>query len=316
MSVLFNDSSELRSGWKFATYLLIFGLLLFAAGALISAVLDPSVAEGEVGLLSVNAFGLLIPAVGALLFMVRFVDRIPVSTYGVSMHEKWGRDLVLGLLIAAAMLLLFDLVGALFERLSVETAPHGDGFWLNFLLILVMLGISAANEELVFRGYPLQVLMAGIGAWPAMILLSGLFGLLHHLNPGATWLGTTNTFLAGMLLSVAYLRTRSLWFPFGIHVGWNVAIGPVSGYAVSGIQISSIWTTEMSGADWFTGGGYGPEGGALGTLVMMIAICAVLLTRRVEISPTLRTLLLNHSTKVYAKDIVGSEREASEPSQF
>ena len=316
MSVFFNDSSEVRSGWKFATYLLIFGLLLFAAGALISAVLDPSLAESEVGLLGLNALALLIPAVGALLFMVRFVDRIPVSTYGVAMHEKWGRDLVLGLLIAAAMLLLFDLVGAVFQGLRVETALHGDGFWLNFLLILVMLSVSAANEELVFRGYPLQVLMAGIGAWPAMILLSGLFGLLHHLNPGATWLGTTNTFLAGMLLSVAYLRTRSLWFPFGIHIGWNVVIGPVSGYAVSGIQVSSIWTTEMSGADWFTGGGYGPEGGALGTVVMMIAIGAVLATRRVEISPTLRTLLLDHPTKVYAKDIVGSAPEASEPSQL
>ena len=316
MPVFFNDSSELRSGWKFATYLLIFGLFLFAAGALISAVLDPSLAESEVGLLGLNALALLIPAVGALLFMVRFVDRIPVSTYGFAMHEKWGRDLVLGLLIAAAMLLFFDLVGAVFQGLSVETALHGDGFWLNFLLILIMLSVSAANEELVFRGYPLQVLMAGIGAWPAMILLSGLFGLLHHLNPGATWLGTTNTFLAGMLLSVAYLRTRSLWFPLGIHIGWNVVIGPVSGYAVSGIQISSIWTTEMSGADWFTGGGYGPEGGALGTVVMMIAIGAVLATRRVEISPTLRTLLLDHPTKVYAKDIVSSAPEASEPSQL
>ncbi len=314
MSVLFNESSELRSGWKFAIYLLIFGLLLFAAGALISALLDPSLAESEVGLLGLNAIALLIPAVGALLFMVRFVDRIPVSTYGVAMHEKWGRDLVLGLLIALAMLLLFDLVGAVVENLSIETAVHGDGFWLNFLLILAMLGVSAANEELVFRGYPLQVLMAGIGAWPAMILLSGLFGLLHHLNPGATWLGTTNTFLAGILLSVAYLRTRSLWFPFGIHIGWNVAIGPVSGYAVSGIQISSIWTTEMSGADWFTGGAYGPEGGALGSVVMIAAIGTVLATRRVEISPTLRRLLQDHSKKVYAKDIVGSARNIVEPS--
>lgn len=312
MSIFLNDSNELRSGWRFATYLLIFGLFLFATGAFISAVLDPSVPDSEVGLLGLNAFALLIPAVGSLLFMVRFVDRIPVSTYGVVMHQNWRRDLGLGLLIAVAMVLLFDVVGAVTGSVSVEMAPHDDGFWLNFLLVLVMLSISAANEELVFRGYPLQVLMAGIGAWPAMILLSGLFGLLHHFNPGATWLGTINTFLAGILLSVAYLRTRSLWFPFGIHVGWNVVIGPVSGYAVSGIRISSIWTTEMSGTDWFTGGGYGPEGGALGTVVMLIAISTVLATRRIEISPTLQGLLIDHSSKVYAKDIVGSEPKASE----
>ncbi len=314
MSFFFNDRAELRSGWRLVTFLLLFGLLLFATGSLISAVADPSIAESEVGVLGLNALVLLIPAAGAFVLMARFVDQVPISAFGVAMHEKWGRDLAWGLVVAGAILTLFHLIGGVVGVLSVETAEHGDGFWSAFPLILMMLSVSAASEELVFRGYPLQVLMAGIGAWPAMILVSGLFGLLHHLNPEATWVGTANTFLAGLLLSLAYLRTRSLWFPFGIHIGWNVGIAPVLGYAVSGVQISSIWTTEMAGADWLTGGAYGPEGGLLGTVVILIAVGAVLATRRVEVSPTLRALLRAYPTKLYAGGVAGAEAETSETS--
>ena len=124
--------------------------------------LDQSILASEVGLLGVNALGLLVPAVGTLLFMIRFVDRIPLRTFGTGLHEQWKRNLMFGLLIATGMLVLFDSVGFLIGGISIEAPVHPDGFWLNLALIVTMLGISAANEELVFRGYPLQVLMVGL----------------------------------------------------------------------------------------------------------------------------------------------------------
>jgi len=68
------------------------------------------------------------------------------------------------------------------------------------------------------------VLMAGVGPFPAMVVVSAAFGLGHHMNPNASWLGTANTFLAGIRLCLAYVRTRSLWFPYGIHIGWNLGL--------------------------------------------------------------------------------------------
>ena len=138
-----------------------------------------------------------------------------------------------------------------------------------------MLIIAAALEELLFRGYPLQVLMKGIGFWPAMILMSCAFGLLHINNQNVSGLGVFNTIVAGMMLSLAYLKTRSLWLPYGIHLAWNVGTGMVLGFPLSGFGVASLWTTHISGHPEILGGAYGPEGGLLGTLIFTAGAIAV-----------------------------------------
>ena len=67
----------------------------------------------------------------------------------------------------------------------------------------------------------------------------------------------------------------------------------------------SLWHSEVGGADWVVGGAYGPEGGVLGTGVMIAAIVAVGVTRKVGISATLRSLLREHAGKVYAESSRG-----------
>ena len=297
--ILLNNDGALRSGWRFSIYAVVFTALLFANAALISLVLpDPSIGNEGISLLGINAWALLVPAVLSLVFMVHFVDHVPLATFGVTLHEKWGHDLGLGLFVAALMIVFYDVFAFALGELSVQIATPEGGLWVPLALTVFFLAVSAANEELVFRGYPLQILMVGIGPWPAMVVMSALFGLGHYLNPSSTWLGTLNTFLAGILLSLAYVRTRSLWFPYGIHIGWNLAIGPIFGLPVSGIAMPSVWNSEVGGADWVVGGAYGPEGGILGTGVMIGAAIAVGLTRKVGISPTLRLLLKEHAEKV------------------
>jgi membrane protease YdiL (CAAX protease family) len=171
-----------------------------------------------------------------------------------------------GLLLAAGML------GVLL--LGCKVAGHLSTQWtgsqapaVTLLATFLLLLLAALNEELVFRGFPLQVLIDGVGKWPAMAIMSILFGALHMNNPNATILGTFNTIVAGILLSLAYVRTRSLWLPYAIHVGWNVGLGFVLGFALSGLGLASLWTTAVSGSDTILGGGYGPEGGLLGTFI-------------------------------------------------
>ena len=112
------------------------------------------------------------------------------------------------------------------------------------VLTVGVLAMGALNEELVFRGYPFQVLMKGIGPWGAMLLISSIFGFLHFNNPGATLLSTFNTILAGVLLCLSYLKTRSLWLPYGIHIGWNAGLAVLLGYPVSGLDTASILETR------------------------------------------------------------------------
>jgi hypothetical protein len=63
--------------------------------------------------------------------------------------------------------------------------------------------------------------------------------------------------------------------PYAIHVGWNVGLGYVFGFPLSGIDLASLWTTGIAGSETILGGGYGPEGGLLATFVFGAAAVIV-----------------------------------------
>jgi hypothetical protein len=54
---------------------------------------------------------------------------------------------------------------------------------------------------------------------------------------------------------------------YGLHIGWNLGLGFVLGFALSGIDIASLWTTDVKGNATILGGSYGPEGGLLATFI-------------------------------------------------
>lgn len=278
MNILLNSGHELRSGWKFAAYAVQFLLIWVGTGVAISFIYArTTLPEDQLTLLALNEIALFVPAVAALLLTVRFVDHRPLKTFGVGFLPGWQRDLATGVGLAAVM--LAALVAGCYSIGYVSiawTAAQVPAGTLTGTLVLLL--IAAAIEELVFRGFPLQILSEGMGEWPAILTLSGLFGLLHMNNPNSSWLGIMNTVVAGILLSLAYLRTRSLWFPYGIHVGWNAGLGYVLGFPLSGVDIASLWTTGIAGSDTILGGGYGPEGGLLATFIF--AGSAVIVDKR------------------------------------
>jgi hypothetical protein len=100
----------------------------------------------------------------------------------------------------------------------------------------------------------------------------------HLRNPDANWVSTTNTALAGIWFGLAYLKTRDLWFPFGIHLMWNWAQGAVFGIEVSGLKNIATATLLKEidrGPAWLTGENYGIEGGIACTIAIIIAIAAI-----------------------------------------
>jgi membrane protease YdiL (CAAX protease family) len=272
MSLFFNAKHELRSGWKFIAYLVFFLILLLATRMALSFFDVPL--DNNVVLLAVNGIGLFIPAVGAMWLTVRFLDHRPFAAFGIGLLPRWQRDFLFGLMLAAGMLAVLMAGCYAFGYVSIHWTGGqvSSGFLLATFGVLL---ISALNEELVFRGFPLQLLIDGMGEWPAIIGMSTLFGAMHLSNPNASILGAVNTIIAGILLSLAYARTRSLWMPYGIHIGWNVGLGFVFGFQLSGIDLASLWTTGIAGSETILGGDYGPEGGLLATFVFATAALIV-----------------------------------------
>jgi membrane protease YdiL (CAAX protease family) len=265
-NIFLNDRHELRSGWKFATFAAIFILIWIATGIALSLWLTrTNLSEDQLTSLALNEIALLVPAIAATVLVARFIDHRPLKTFGITL-QNCHRHLAGGLATAAVM------VGMVFAGSYVFGYVHiawtGNQVPRSTLLATAAVLIAAAAvEEMMFRGLPLQIISEGIGKWPGILAISGLFGAAHLTNPNSSLLGTVNTILAGVLLSLAYFKARSLWLPYAIHLGWNAGIGFVLGMSVSGIDLASLWTTGVAGRDLILGGGYGPEGGLLTTFI-------------------------------------------------
>lgn len=288
-----NDKHEVRAGWKFAIYVVFFLIFWVAAGLALSIFVSQyeTLAENQLALFALNEIALFVPAVVAMALTIRFLDHRPLRTFGIGLMPGWRRHLLWGLALAAAMLMVLVIGCKVFGTLDI----HWSGGSTPATTLLETFGLllfAALNEELVFRGFPLQIVIEALGEWPGMIAMSVLFGAMHMNNPNASLLGTANTVIAGVLLSLAYVRTRSLWTSYAIHVGWNLGLGFVLGFALSGLGIASLWTTEVAGNAFVLGGKYGPEGGLLATFIFAAsaAIVGVVYDRPSDVDRTKNAL--------------------------
>ncbi len=203
---------------------------------------------------------------------LRIFEGRPLTDCGLWLNGCSGTNLLLGLgggaAAATAALAPPLLVGAAhFVKLPAE--PFDVSI---FVFVIAMLAAGAIGEELIFRGYGLQVLIAGLGPWATILPVGVLFGVLHAANPAATPLSAGITAAFGILFGYAYLRSRDLWLPIGLHFGWNFTL-PLFGANISGLRIR-VTGYEMSwtaGNVW-SGGEYGPEASVL-TAVVLVLLC-------------------------------------------
>ncbi|HWU53299.1 MAG TPA: CPBP family intramembrane glutamic endopeptidase [Tahibacter sp.] len=80
-------------------------------------------------------------------------------------------------------------------------------------------------------------------------------------------------FLGAVLLGLAWLRTRSLAMPVGIHFGWNWALGHVLGFGVSGFEQAGWFRPLLQDRpEWGAGGRFGPEASVFAVVVDLLLI--------------------------------------------
>jgi membrane protease YdiL (CAAX protease family) len=292
------DKGHIRPFWRFLLSVLGILTVITAVGFIVVKIppikhLDPRLSL----LLWYNL--LLLPSLLALyLFLTRALEQRPLGSVGLAFRGRWKNDLSLGLLSGAGMIVatgcLERVLGV--AEFSLSSEPHGHVALTGVFLIL-LLGVAATDEELVFRGYPFQRLVDSGGPIAAVAALSVLFGLTHLGNPFHTWISTANTILVGVLLAVCYLRTRSLWLPIGIHFAWNYFQGYVLGLPVSGLAMPEpILAARVHGPLWLTGGAYGPEGSILSSGIILAATIYFLFTRRIYVTREMQELVLGPSS--------------------
>ena len=216
----------------------------------------------------------LLAALVATWLVLRIYEHQTLSAAGLVVSRASLHNLAFGILggggAAALVLALPLLFGS--AHLAPVTEPPSAG-----TLPFVTLGLAAASatEEVLFRGYPLQILIGAAGPFASIIPLGVLFALMHAGNPHVLWLGIVNTAGFGILFGYAFYRSRDLWLPIGLHFGWNFTL-PLFGVNVSGLTIGvtghqMVWTAGV----WWSGGDYGPEASVLTSGVLLLLFAAV-----------------------------------------
>jgi hypothetical protein len=272
------DEPPLRAGWRLLLHTML--LLLIAACAGIMAVLfllasglivDPSLFILLAGLepvyLLLGAFVETIVITGSVFLARHYLDKRSIESLGLKLSPQTGVDILTGigitlLQMGSIYLLMFWLGWVTFQGFAWEFDPLGLVI-KNTLLFFAVFVFVGWHEELLSRGYHLQTIASGLDLFWGATISSAMFGLWHFANPNSNWISTTGIFLAGLFFAYAYIRTKQLWLPVGMHVGWNFFEGIVFGFPVSGLKMSPLTRIEVHGPELWTGGAFGPEAGLI-----------------------------------------------------
>jgi membrane protease YdiL (CAAX protease family) len=188
--------------------------------------------------------------------------KLTVRHLGAREHDDLAgpgasRELAAGLAFGTSLFAL--IVGAV--ALAGDYRITGVGDTSNLWQSLIGDGLApAVAEEIIFRATLFRWIEELAGSWIALFLSSALFGLSHMDNPNADVVSTVGIALeGGILLGGAYLMTRRLWLPMGIHAGWNVTQGEVFDVSVSGRHSHGLVDATLQGPVLLTGGNFGLE---------------------------------------------------------
>ena len=282
-SLFFDAKGLLRSGWRFA----IFCIAFFVTTALLSSPLIAMSTEVPPGIYRVA--NILVGLVAALLvgwLCGKYLERLPFSALGAWFTKGWLTHLLAGLLMGAGSLAFAVLIAFLGGGLRFQNNPVDLTILMQSLAYaFVILAAGAAAEEAIFRGYVFQTFTRSGLAWFAILLTSVFFGAAHLMNPEPGFISTLNTVLAGVWFGIAYLKTRDLWFVFGMHFMWNWMQGAIFGIEISGFTDfapAPLLKEIDGGPTWLTGSAYGLEGGIAATIALIVSTIAIYLYRGVR----------------------------------
>lgn len=217
--------------------------------------------------------------VPVLLLSGRFLERRSPAEVGFA-RQRVLQHILLGLALSGLIMGIVTVIFTLAGWYHIQGTQAGIGDAIGTLMggLLLAVGI-AVYEEVLFRGILFRLLERGLGSWMALGISALVFGWLHIANPAASWVTSLAIAIeAGVSLVAAYMLTRSLWLPIGLHCGWNFFEGCVFGFNVSGGNtFPALLHSETMGPPLWTGGDFGPGAGLIVVLLWSIVSIVTLL---------------------------------------
>ncbi|MBL6981276.1 MAG: CPBP family intramembrane metalloprotease [Anaerolineales bacterium] len=272
------DEGRLRAGWRLLAHFCILAASLVAFGVIASPLFLWAERSGSSFLL-LNVLVALAGITTSVIIARHFADKHSFVSLGLKLDSKALRDLFFGFALTAAIMGFIYLIEWVAGWLTFEGFAwdfQSPGHVIREVLIMLMVYVFVGwQEELISRGYWLQNLEEGINMDWAVFISSLFFSLAHYGNPGFAWAPLLGLLVSGYFLAYAYIRTRSLWLPIGLHIGWNFFEGTVFGFQVSGTESYRLILQSVRGPTLWTGGAFGPEAGLVLIPGLALGIAAI-----------------------------------------
>lgn len=195
---------------------------------------------------------LMIVALAGLWPLLRSVGLRTWREVGYVRTKRWWHHVLIGFALGIGSFLLAIAISMVLGHRSLAT-DKSIGEFAGAVLRYTLVGLVVALiEETFFRGAIQGVFQRGMNAVLAVIVASAIYSVLHYVKPrGAdiardqiSWnsgfvylgeigqrsfakrddvIGFVTLFLAGCILGLAYVKTRALYLPIGLHAGWVLA---------------------------------------------------------------------------------------------
>jgi len=246
-----------------------------------------------------NAFGLTANANGTIILALRklivcgtqiiiffswvkLVEKRPVNSVGFQTKNPL-KSYITGFMIGLCTITTVTLTLVLTGMITFKNDPLDYSYMIiNLGIIAIGWIIQSASEEIAIRGWLIPGLEKNCTPVAAIFIAAIIFGILHLFSVGVTALSFINLILSGIYFACYAIGDGNILGVCGLHFAWNFALGniyglPVSGFAENG---EKIFQTQQIGSNILTGGDFGPEGGLVTTIILLIAISALILKWR------------------------------------
>ncbi len=191
-----------------------------------------------------------VPVAGVTLVFARFIDRRSWAEIGLVFRPATRRELLIGALLGSTVVVQ-TLGYAAFGLVDLDRTEHSVlAAAVSGLILFAGVGFW---EELIFRGYLLPNAEALAGRVGGILISSILFWSVHLMTPEArdplTGLGL---FLMGVLFSLCYYGSGSLWLGIAMHASYDFLL--VSLFQPhSQINVPTVYSMDVLAPPWLVG---------------------------------------------------------------
>ena len=222
---------------------------------------------------------------------VRFMEKRPFKSIGFHPQRALRRFVVGFSLATLSMGIMALLLLAFGDAVIDQGGLAVTGLSALPFVMIVLIGwlVQGSAEEVLFQGWFMPTSSKLVSPSVGIALSALMFALFHALNPNMSGLAFLNLMLYGVFAALYALYEEGIIGIAAYHVAWNWTQGNVFGQGVSGASSidASFWNLSYHSENLFNGGAFGPEGGLVTTIVLLISIVIVgWLTQKKRVNQT------------------------------